>query len=152
MRPDGSLDDGSLKMLADVGAWMKVNGEAVYGSRAWVKFGESATGRPTLSPTGKIGARQASAKFTPQDFRFTAGRDGSVYAFCLTVPEPGTPLRIASLGTNARPGGGVVKSVGLLSSTAPLDWRQQADGLRIKCPDAMPFHIALVFKVSLAAA
>jgi alpha-L-fucosidase len=42
MRPDGSLDDGSLKMLADVGDWMKINGEAIYGSRAWIKFGECA--------------------------------------------------------------------------------------------------------------
>ncbi|MGD1086505.1 MAG: alpha-L-fucosidase [Verrucomicrobiota bacterium] len=149
---DGSLDDGSLKLLADVGDWMKVNGEAIYGSRAWVKLGESADGRPRPSPTGKIGGRQAGFKFGPQDFRFTEGKDGSVYAFCLTVPDPATALKITSLGTDAQPGRPAVKSVSLLGSTAPLDWKQQADGLQIKCPDPMPFHIALVFKVNLAAA
>jgi len=152
MRPDGSLDGESLKMLADAGDWMKVNGEAIYGSRAWVQFGESADGRPRSSPTGKIGGRQASFQFGPQDFRFTAGKDGSVYAFCMTAPDPGTSLKITSMGTKAQPGGAAVKSVSLLGSTAPLDWKQQADGLQIKCPDQMPFHIALVFKVKLAAA
>jgi alpha-L-fucosidase len=152
MRPDGSLDGESLKMLADAGDWMKVNGEAIYGSRAWVQFGESADGRPRSSPTGKIGGRQASFQFGPQDFRFTAGKDGSVYAFCMTAPDPGTSLKITSMGTKAQPGGAAVKSVSLLGSTAPLDWKQQADGLQIKCPYQMPFHIALVFKVKLAAA
>jgi alpha-L-fucosidase len=152
MRPDGSLDDGSLKMLAEVGDWMKVNGEAIYGSRAWVKLGEGADGRPRMSPIGKISGHQADFKFGPQDFRFTAGKDGSVYAFCLTVPDPGTALKITSMGTEAQPGAAAVKSVRLLGSTAPLDWKQQADGLQIKCPAQMPFHIALVFKVILAAA
>ena len=75
-----------------------------------------------------------------------------MYAFCLTVPDPGTSLKIASLGTDALAGKPAVKSVSLLGSAAPLDWKQQGDGLQIKCPDQMPFHIALVFKVSLAAA
>ena len=103
MRPDGSLDDGSLKMLAEVGDWMKINGEAIYGSRAWIKFGESAGDRVRQSPTGKINQRQANFKFSPQDFRFTAGKDGYVYAFCMTVPDPGTALKITSMGTAARP-------------------------------------------------
>jgi hypothetical protein len=45
-----------------------------------------------------------------------------------------------------------VKSVSLLGSAAPLDWKQTADGLEINCPAQMPFQIALVFKVNFAAA
>jgi alpha-L-fucosidase len=150
MRPDGSFDDGSLKMLADVGDWMKINGEAIYGSHAWLKYGEGANGRVRQSPTGKINQRQADFKFSPQDFRFTAGKDGSVYAFCLTVPEPGTTLKIASMGTKAQPAVPTVKSVSLLGSTATVDWKQSADGLEINCPAQMPFRIALVFKVAFA--
>ena len=38
--PDGSIDEKSLEMLKEVGDWMKQNGEAVYGSRAWNIPGE----------------------------------------------------------------------------------------------------------------
>jgi hypothetical protein len=38
--PDGSLDQGSISMLKEVGVWMRQNGEAVYGSHAWVLPGE----------------------------------------------------------------------------------------------------------------
>ena len=34
-RPDGSLDPEVEQLLADVGAWMKVNGEAIYATRPW---------------------------------------------------------------------------------------------------------------------
>jgi alpha-L-fucosidase len=152
MRPDGSFDDGSLKMLAEVGDWMKTNGEAIYGTRAWTKYGESANGRVRASPAGKIGRSQANFKFGPQDFRFTVGKDGAVYAFCMTVPAPGTSLKITSLGSAAESAGPPIKSVSLLGSGTPIDWKQQPDGLQIKCPDQMPFKIALVFRVSLAVA
>jgi alpha-L-fucosidase len=150
MRPDGSLDDGSLKMLAEVGDWMKLNGEGIYGSRAWLKFGEGANGRVRSSPPGKIGQRQASFQFGPQDFRFTAGKDGAVYAFCMAVPEPGTTLKITSMG-KADPAVGAVKAVSLLGSPAAVEWRQLADGLEVKCPAGPPRQIALTFKVTIAA-
>ena len=153
MCPDGSLEDGGFAMLADVGEWMKINGEAIYGSSAWIKFGEGADGSARPSPAGSsIGRRHADFKFGSRDFRFTAGKDGSVYAFCMTVPEPGTVLKIVSMGTGAQPAVPAVKSVSLLGSQAPVDWKQSADGLEIRCPVPMPFHIAVVYKVNFAKA
>jgi alpha-L-fucosidase len=40
-----------------------------------------------------------------------------------------------------------VKSVSLLGSPAKLAWKQQADGLVITCPAAMPFKFAVGFKI-----
>jgi hypothetical protein len=37
--------------------------------------------------------------------------------------------------------------VKLLGSGATLEWRQQPDGLTITCPSAMPFDIAVGFRV-----
>jgi alpha-L-fucosidase len=151
MRPDGSLEEGGLKMLSEAGDWMRVNGEAIYGSRAWIRLGEGAGGAVRESPAGSgLGQRHKDFKFSPQDFRFTEGRDGAVYAFCMCVPDPGAALKIASMGTGAQPAVPAVKSVSLLGSGEPVDWRQSAGGLELKCPARTPLRIALAFKVSFA--
>ncbi len=146
--PDGSLDAGSTSMLQSVGQWMAVNGAGIYGSRSWVKYGE---GTRTL-PYGKLGATQANYAFTTSDFRFTVGADKSLYAYCMTVPAPGSQLRIASLGTSAGLLAGPIQQVSLLGSAAPLVWSQEADALVITCPASMPFQTAVCFKIGPSAA
>jgi alpha-L-fucosidase len=148
MQPDGSLDASTQKMLADMGDWMKINGEGIYGSHAWKTLGEGANGHINSTPHGFIGARQANFKFTPSDFRFTAGKDGSLYAFCMTVPPGGTQLKITSMGSDSKYLTSSIKSVSLLGSTGKLDWRQAPDGLEITCPANMPLKISAVFKIT----
>jgi len=36
--PDGTWDDGAYKSLAETGSWLKVNGEAIYGTRKIVPY------------------------------------------------------------------------------------------------------------------
>jgi alpha-L-fucosidase len=150
LRPDGSLDAGSLKLLKDVGEWMKINGEGIYGSKAWAKLGEGATdasGKLRTLPSGQLGQAQAEFHFGPTDFRFTSGKDGSVYAFALAVPQPGTEVTIASLGSGAGLMSAPVRSVSLLGSGEKLVWSQHPDGLVVKCPAQMPSQIAVAFKI-----
>lgn len=147
--PDGSLDAGSLKMLKEVGVWMRRNGESVYGSRAWTIPGEGAIvdGKLKMLPGGGLTKRQAEFKFDEHDFRFTIGKNNALYAFCMTVPAPGTQLKIKSLGAAAGFPGKAVKNVTLLGYKGKLQWKQEADGLSITCPVQMPFETAVVFKV-----
>jgi alpha-L-fucosidase len=149
LRPDGSLDEGSRKMLAEVGVWMRRNGEAVYGSRAWTLPGEGELVNGTLKmlPGGKLGRHHANFRFSPQDFRFTVGKNGALYAFCLTVPAPGASLKIRSLGTETGKLPRPVRSVKLLGHDGPLEWKQEADGLAVTCPAEMPFATAIVFRI-----
>ncbi|MCW0483026.1 alpha-L-fucosidase [Gaoshiqia sediminis] len=145
--PDGSLDDGSLKMLKEVGVWMRLNGEAVYGSHAWKipGEGEMVNGKLKMLPGGKLERRHADFKFASQDFRFTIGKNGALYAFCMTVPKPGEQLRIKSLGTNTNYLDKPLKSVKLLGYQGKLKWKQEADGLTITCPQLMAFATSVVF-------
>ncbi len=147
--PDGSLDEGSLKMLKEVGVWMHRNGEAVYGSRAWVipGEGEQVNGKLKMLPGGALGRKQAEFKFDPHDFRFTIGKNGALYTFCMTVPAPGTQLKIKSLGSDAKYLGKPVKTVTLLGYDGKLKWKLETDGLEITCPDEMPFATSVVFKI-----
>ena len=147
--PDGSLDEGSLKMLKEVGVWMRRNGEAVYGSHAWRLPGEGeiVDGKLKMLPAGKLGKKQAEFKFSPQDFRFTVGKDGAIYAFCLTVPVPGETLKILSLGSNAQNLSQPVKSVRLLGYDGTIQWKQEMNDLAITCPAEMPFTTAVTFRI-----
>jgi alpha-L-fucosidase len=147
--PDGSLDDGSLKMLKEVGVWMRRNGEAVYGSRAWAipGEGEQVNGKLKMLPGGGLGRKQAEFKFDAKDFRFTVGKNGALYAFCMIVPPSGTTLKIKSLGTEAKYLNKPVKAVKMLGYDGKLQWKQETDGLAITCPSEMPFETSIVFKI-----
>lgn len=147
--PDGSLDEGSLKMLKEVGVWMRRNGEAVYGSRAWVipGEGEMVNDKLKMLPGGGLGRKQAEFKFDAQDIRFTVGENGSLYSFCMNVPEPSTKLIIKSLGTDAKLLDKTIKTVKLLGYEGKLKWKQEADGLVVSCPADMPFATSVVFKI-----
>jgi alpha-L-fucosidase len=147
--PDGSLDAGSLQMLKEVGAWMRLNGEAVYGSHAWTLPGEGTItdGKLKMLPGGALRRQHAEFKFESHDFRFTVGKKGALYAFCMTVPRPGEQLKIKALGRNANNRVKPVKSVRLLGYKGNLKWKQEGDALVITCPEKMPFATSVVFRV-----
>ena len=147
--PDGSLDEGSLKMLKEVGTWMSRNGEAVYGSHAWTipGEGEQVNGKLKMLPGGALNRKHAEFKFNAQDIRFTIGKNGAFYAFCMNVPAPGAQMKIKSLGTNAKSFNKPIKDVKLLGYNGKLQWKLEADGLAIICPEKMPFATSVVFKI-----
>jgi alpha-L-fucosidase len=147
--PDGSLDEGSLKMLKEVGVWMRRNGESVYGSHSWKipGEGEMVNGKLKMLPGGALNRKHADFKFDAQDIRFTIGKNGALYAFCMNVPEAGTVLKIKSLGTDANLLGKAVKGIQLLGYDGKLSWNQTSDGLNVTCPASMPFATSIVFKV-----
>ncbi len=147
--PDGSLDEGSQKMLKEVGVWMRRNGEAVYGSHAWKIPGEGeiVDGKLKQLPGGALTRKQAEFKFNAQDIRFTVGKNGALYAFCMNVPSSGATVKIKSLGSNAKYMDKAIKSVKLLGYNGNLQWKLEADGLAITCPAKMSFATSVVFRI-----
>lgn len=69
--------------------------------------------------------------FNSQDIRFTEGKDGAIYAFCMNVPESGGTVSIHSLGESL---GVSVKRVSLLGYPGGLQWSQTASSLSITYP------------------
>jgi alpha-L-fucosidase len=51
--PDGELDPNAYQRLKEIGSWMKMNGQAIYGSRMYNVFGEGDNIRFTQSKDGK---------------------------------------------------------------------------------------------------
>jgi alpha-L-fucosidase len=146
IKPDGSMEENCILMLKDIGEWMRINAEGIYGSRAWQTFGESASDKITVLPKGaKLDKRQEDVPFQTSDFRFTFGKDGSIYAYCMVVPQPNETIQVKSLDLLK----GKIKKVELLGSSSPVKWKQDAQGLHIQCPKTMNYKIAVCFRISM---
>ena len=138
-RSDGSIPDEVQKVLLEVGAWLGVNGEAIYGTRPWRVYGEG----PTKVAAGSFHDTDTS-NYTPEDFRFTTKND-ELYAIGLAWPTQGEAV-IHSLAQTV--GAQRVRSVALLGSNAKLKFDQRADGLHVQLPGQAPANYAYAIRVS----
>lgn len=134
---DGSIPARAETMLLQFGAWLKVNGEAIYGSRPWRRFGEG----PSRSAGGGF-SEGKDPVFTAEDIRFTT-RDGSLYAIALGWPTNGK-LLVKSLSNQDFK----VTGVSLLGSKAALKWTQGETGLEVSLPPQKPCDFAVTLKIS----
>jgi alpha-L-fucosidase len=125
-RGDGSIDEDEIAILGALAAWFAVNGEAIYGTRPWRRFGEG----PTEPPVGWMGEGEAKP-FTPEDVRFTVGR-GVLNAFFLDWPS--SESAIAALGRTALAGATIERVE--TAAGRPLAFRHDADALRMMLPPA----------------
>lgn len=148
MRPDGSIEDECEKMLIEMGNWMKINGEAIYGSNAWVKLGEGemTNGKLKKLPGGGLKRRHQDFKFDAQDIRFTVGKNGNKYAFCMNVPAPGQLVRIMSMGKSAALLS-APKDVRLLGYKGKIKWQQTDDALEVVYPQDANLKMAVTFRI-----
>ena len=116
-------------MLKEIGAWMKINGEAIYGSRPWRYAQEG----PTRQEKGQFTDGKDKI-YTSEDFRFTE-KDGKIYAACMRYPEDGKIL-IRSLGrkehTADSPFYGIIDDVDVLGFGEKPVWKQTGEGLEIQ--------------------
>ena len=82
-RSDGTIPEEVQKVLREVGAWLSINGEAIYGTRPWKLYGEG----PTKPATGSFHDTDIT-HYTAEDFRYTT-RGNSLYAIGLAWPTNG---------------------------------------------------------------
>jgi alpha-L-fucosidase len=124
VRGDGTIDEKEEAIVDQIAAWTQRNGEAIFDTRPWSRYGEG----PTKPPAGMLNEDQAKP-FTADDIRFTR-KGGALYAMFLDWPE--RECAVASLGANLLPDA-AIERVELLGGPT-VDFRRDADALRIKLP------------------
>lgn len=140
-RPDGTIPEEQQHILMEIGRWLEVNGEAIYGTRPWKVYGEG--------PTKAIGGEfkdTAGEPFTGRDIRFTI-KDDVLYA--IVLDWPGEEMIIRSLSTNLRLYSGQIDSVRLLGSDDRIEWSHDEIGLRMKMPSRKPCDYAFTLRITI---
>lgn len=128
-KADGTIGEEDRQVLRDIGAWMKVNGEAIYGTSVWRKAQEG----PTIVEEGQFTDIKEKI-FTPEDIRFTV-KGSDLYATVLKYPEDGKVI-IRSLAeadaSRLAVFHGIVKDVRVLGFDEKPLWERTEKGLEIR--------------------
>jgi len=136
-KPDGTFPEEGKTILREMGRWLKINGEAIYGTTTWVA---SVEGPGRITKDGGFNEENVP-NFGWQDIRFTV-KDHNLYAICLGWPEG--PLTIETLKMLWAP---EIRSVRMLGIDQELAWSLSEKGLTITLPLQKPCDHAVVFKI-----
>jgi len=139
LRPDGTLDPEVETMLHQLADWTAVNGEAIYGTRPWLTYGEGKT-------QAKGGAFKENMTYTADDIRFTA-KGKKLYAIAMGWPDSGK-IVIKSLAKTADPAQNKISRVELLGGKGKLKFEQTADGLLVNLPDKKLSDLTCSLRIS----
>src|ERR1019366_1581721 len=108
--------------LAD---WTAINGEAIYGTRPWLVYGEGEV-------QAKGGAFKENYQYSARDIRFTT-KGKKLYAIALGWPDDGK-IVIKSLAKTDDAGVKKIKRVELLGHKVKFKFTQTAEGLTVELP------------------
>ena len=140
-RSDGTITEEETKVLRDLGAWLRVNGEGIYDTVPWKWFGEGA-----VNAEDGFFMDSDEKAYTAEDFRFTyAG--GSIYAFWMR-PQ-GKQAHIRTLASK-KLFDFVVESVSMKGTEEDVCFVRDAEGLHIRLREGPATDLPICFRIRLA--
>ena len=139
-RPDGTIPEQEEEILLEIGQWLLVNGEAIYGTKPWKVYGEG----PTKVIPGSFADTRRS-KFTGRDIRFTV-KGNDLYGIVLGRSEK-DEIIIQSLSPTLRLFNRDITGVKVLGVDENVQWIRDESGLRVKIPEKLNTELPFVIKI-----
>jgi alpha-L-fucosidase len=118
--PEGVIPPEQLALLKEIGDWMAVNGESIYGTRAIAPYKE-----------GRVCFTQKA---------------GAAYALILSDEQNQPPATVTLSGLQPAPGA----TVTMLGVDVPLAWTHTPAGAEVTLPAELPCNYVWVLKFDLA--
>ncbi len=145
-KADGTIPEDQVKTLKEIGAWLDMNGEAIYNTRPWVIAEEGPT---KLESDGHFNENW-EAIYTNEDIRFTRSKDNNtLYITVLDRPEDGKVI-VKKLSTLYPYLDREIENVSLLGTEGSIKWKRNKNGLRLAFPKEAKGVSAWSYKVTLA--
>ncbi len=149
---DGSFHEEARKILFEIGDWLKINGEAIYGTRPYDVAAEGPTEVSDVNydidmVNAQLNNEEGDAGdlhtgvFTSEDFRFTRKGD-VVYAIAMGWSDSGK-LSVNSLSADKTD---KISKVSMLGA-GELAFEQNSESLTVTLPKEKPCKFAYVLKV-----
>ena len=140
---DGTLPRGQQDILLAMGEWLKVNGDAIHGTRPWRIHAEG--DEEKLIERRNEHPRWHFRNTSAEDIRFTR-KGNELYAIVLDWPDGGK-LTIKTLYEGEKIASGGIASVEMLGAPGDLEWSRDATGLHINLPSEKPCKYAHSFRI-----
>ena len=137
-RADGTVPEDHMACLREMGKWVRLNEEGIFGTRPWRMLGEG----PTTLPYERWHPKEPY--FKKEDIRFTRKKD-VIYAFLMNPADDKVVIR--SLGKKARLADGTPQAVRLLGYEGKLNWSQDEDGLKVQLPESWVGRMVPVIEI-----
>ena len=143
-KADGTISEEETAVLRAIGKWLSVNGEAIYDSRVYRRYGEG----PTRIQEGQF-SDGVKKNYTSRDFRFTVAK-GCIYAIAMRCSGDGhycietLGRRDASKTANFS---GIIDDVAVLGWEGKPSWHREEAGLFIETGFRSDYPV--VFRIRL---
>ena len=165
LRPDGTLPEDHKAILDEVGAWVNLNSEAIYGSKPWKVYGDNLNSiirdlksKKNPSETDLEALRKleggkneqfnertiSSPLYGYDEVRFTT-KGNVLYVFVLN-PSTGS-IKLPVLGHKTAYNTQKIKKICMLGKEQAVEFIQKEDALVLNIPSLRPNKYATVFKV-----
>ncbi|MFV0553877.1 MAG: alpha-L-fucosidase [Mangrovibacterium sp.] len=158
---DGTIPAHHKLILDELGEWINLNQEAIYGSKPWKIYGDNLDSyleldKHNAGETDLEALKQQkknshfnertinSPAYGKDEVRFTT-KDGTLYMFVLN-PSAGE-IELPSLGLKSEVNSNKICSIKMIGNKQKIKYQQKADKLVITIPEKRPSKYAAVFKI-----
>jgi len=159
--PDGTVPPEHKVILDDIGAWVNLNGEAIYASKPWKIYGDNLNShlKRIEENVSEADLEALKKKATNEQFnercikappyghnevRFTTNGD-RLFIFVMN-PKEGA-IELPSLGLNSDHTPNKISSIKMLGSNEKIEFKQKKDKLILNVPAKRINKYATIFEV-----